>query len=136
MENKKNIENEDIRDLLTINDSTYLREYIENLKKVLTPLGIQISKDFLFEDEIIDFQKVLVKYPDHYYNRSEINSYIKICLELLPNKEEICLVLEKIFLIIFPDKKIAELLPNFYLLDDPYVGDKVATENQKNHEQS
>ncbi|MEQ5093921.1 hypothetical protein ABN241_06665 [Proteus terrae] len=134
IEDIEDIENEDIRDLLTINDSTYLREYIENFKKVLIPLGIQISKDFLFEDEIIDFNKVLVKYPDHYYNRNEINSYIKICLELLPNKEEIRLVLEKIFLIIFPDKKIAELLPNFYLLDDPYIGDKVATENQNNHE--
>ncbi|MFX6601449.1 hypothetical protein ABTG86_20325, partial [Acinetobacter baumannii] len=71
IEGIEDIENEDIRNLLTINDSTYLRKYIENFKKVLIPLGIQISKDFLFEDEIIDFNKELVKYPDHYYNRDE-----------------------------------------------------------------
>ncbi|QKJ48532.1 hypothetical protein G9394_07420 [Proteus vulgaris] len=134
IEDIEDIKNKSVKDLLTINDSTDLKEYIENFKKVLTPLGIQINKDFLFEDEIIKFHKILVEYPEHYYNNSEIDNYINILLELLPNKKEVCLVLEKIFLIIFPDQKIAELLPNFYLLDDPYIGDEVATENQNNHE--
>ncbi|MBS6209058.1 MAG: hypothetical protein KH812_03085 [Proteus hauseri] len=120
--------------ILNINHSTYLRKYIENFERVMKILHIEIKSQFLLKEDIINFQEILINMPYDSYTADEINKYYDLVSQLMPNTSKIFSILENIFLVIFPDEKITKLIPNFYLLDDPYIGDKVATENQNNHE--
>ncbi|NBM55705.1 hypothetical protein GWI68_13210 [Proteus sp. G2669] len=119
---------------LNIDHSTHLREYIESFEKIMKILSIEIKSQYLLKEDIIDFQKILINMPYDSYTADEINEYYDLVSQLIPNTSKIFSILENIFLVIFPDEKITKLIPNFYLLNDPYIGDKVAAENQNNHE--